>query len=258
MPPKTNSTSMLPQEYRIMFEAENSHWWYRALRCWLKNVVCRYVPKTGMVLDAGCGTGATLALLHALNYKSVGLDLSFAGLQFACKRDRLFDKLCCASVADLPYPSRSFTGVISADVLYLLHDDQESLALREFKRVLQPGGVLILNLPAYQWLHGEHDQAVSTKRRYTAKSLQQKLRAAGFEPLRLEYRYMMFLPAIALVRLLLRRGKQDASDASSDLTLNFGLLNPLLTCLTHMEERFGRFIIRPFGTSVCAVAKVSR
>lgn len=257
MAASSTSTLMLPQEYRIMFEAENSHWWYRALRCWLEHVVRRYVSNDGWVLDAGCGTGATLALLQSLNYKSLGFDLSLSGLQFACNRDHMFNKLCCASVTNLPYSSNSFTGIICADVLYLLHDDDEVNALREFKRVLRPGGALILNLPAYEWLRGEHDQAVSTQRRYTAKSLRQKLRAAGFEPLRLEYRYMMFLPALALVRRVLRSGKQDAAKASSDLTLNFGLLNSMLTYITHTEERFGRFIIRPFGTSVCAVAKVS-
>lgn len=251
------STLMLPQEYQVMFEAENTHWWYRALRTWLQAVVHAHLPPHSCLLDAGCGTGATLTLLQTMRYRFAGFDLSFPGLQLAGTRDHLRHKLCCASVAELPFSPQCFDGVISSDVLYLLRDDEESRALAEFKRVLKPGGVLILNLPAYEWLRGEHDQAVSTQRRYTAKSLRQKLRAAGFEPLRLEYRYMMFLPALALVRRLLRSGKQEAATASSDLTLNFGLLNSMLTYLTHTEERFGRFIIRPFGTSVCAVAKVS-
>ncbi|MCG3155208.1 MAG: Ubiquinone/menaquinone biosynthesis C-methyltransferase UbiE [bacterium] len=254
----TSSTLMLPHEYRRMFEAESLHWWYRALRAWIAANLRRHLPAGSRVLDAGCGTGATLALLQALRYRSVGFDLALAGLQFAAGREQLRGKLCCASVVKLPVPDCSFDAVISSDVLYLLPDEQEAAALAEMRRTLKPGGLLLLNLPAYEWLRGEHDQAVATQRRYTARSLQQKLQAAGFEILRLEYRYLIFLPALVLVRRLWRSGRREAAAASSDLSLNHGLLNVWFTCLIRLEERLGQFIRRPFGSSVSAVAKVPR
>jgi SAM-dependent methyltransferase len=152
-------------------------------------------------------------------------------------------------------PSNLFDGVISLDVLYLLNAAQEAASLLEFKRVLKPGGILILNLPAYEWLWGEHDQAVSTKRRYTALTLKSTLMAAGFQLVRLEYRYMIFLPALAILRRLLRRRKTDPSMAKSDLTISPGPINALLTTIAKVEEYIGKAIIRPFGTSVCAVAR---
>lgn len=249
------STLMLPNEYQIMFEVENKHWWYSALRFWILTVLRSYIPRKSFILDAGCGTGANLNLLESLDYRTVGLDLSFEGLQLASSRKNIKGRLCRASVDKLPFLSNSFDGVINIDVLYLLNDTQEIASLSEFKRVLRPGGFLILNLPAYEWLRGEHDQAVSTKRRYTAASLEMKLLAAEFQLVRLEYRYMIFLPLVVVFRRLLRRGKMDQSKAKSDLTISPGPLNNLLTFLARMEEYLGRAMRRPFGTSVCAVAR---
>ena len=249
------STLMLPSEYQIMYEAENNHWWYRALRLWIQANLRAYISPRGRVLDAGCGTGANLKLLESLDYHPVGLDLAFEGLQLASGRENVKGKLGCASVERLPFLSNSFDGIINVDVLYLLNDAQEMASLLEFKRVLKPGGILVLNLPAYEWLRGEHDQAVSTKRRYTAASLKRKLLAAGFQLVRLEYRYMIFLPAVAVFRRLFRPGKMDQSTAKSDLTMNLGPMNNLLTFIARTEEYLGRVMIRPFGTSVCAVAR---
>jgi SAM-dependent methyltransferase len=209
-------------------------------------------------LDAGCGTGANLKLINLLDYHAVGLDLSLEGLQLASSRENVKGKLCCASVEKLPFVSNSFDGIINIDVLYLLSDAQEKASLLELKRVLKPGGVLVVNLPAYEWLGGEHDQAVSAKRRYTASKLKRKLLAAGFNLVRLEYRYMLFLPALAVFRRLFRPGKMDPSTAKSDLTMTLGPMNNLLTFIARAEEYLGRVMIRPFGTSVCAVARSPR
>lgn len=249
---------MLANEYQIMFGVENNHWWYCSLRFWIQTVLCSYISPQGHILDAGCGTGANLQLLELLGYRAAGLDLSFEGLQLASSRDNVKGKLCRASVEKLPFLSSSFDGIISSDVLYLLNDAQEMASLLELKRVLKPGGVLVLNLPAYEWLRGEHDQAVSAKRRYTASNLKSKLLAAGFQVMRVEYRYMIFLPAVALLRRLFRPGKDDPSTAKSDLTMNLGLMNNLLTFIAKSEDRLGRVITRPFGTSVCAVARAPR
>ncbi|MDZ7267410.1 MAG: class I SAM-dependent methyltransferase [candidate division KSB1 bacterium] len=252
----SSSTLMLPHEYRRMFEAETSHWWYHALHQWIAASLRRYLPEGSCVLDAGCGTGASLALLQSLRYRALGFDLAPAGLQLAASREPLHGRLCCASVTRLPFPSYSFDAIISSDVLYLLPDEQEAAALVEMRRVLKPGGILLLNLPAYEWLRGEHDQAVATQRRYTAAGLQRKLERAGFEIVRLEYRYLMFLPVVAVVRRLWRRGRPEAAAVSSDLSLNHSLLNACLTHLIRLEERLGQFIRRPFGSSVSAVVKV--
>ena len=249
---------MLPHEYPTMFRVEDAHWWYRALRHWLRGALSRYLPAGSRLLDAGCGTGATLELLRSSGYEAVGADLSAEALSLAGGRPGVAGRICRASVDRLPFADGAFDGVISLDLLYLLDEAQEPEALREFRRALKPGGVLVLHLPAYEWLRGEHDQAVATQRRYEAGMLKRKLSAAGFEVLRVEYRNLLFLPAVAVLRRVFRRGRTDAARATSDLTLGAGPLNGLLALAAWAEEAVGRWAPRPWGSSVCAVAKAVR
>lgn len=250
------STLMLPDEYRRMREAEDGHWWYRALRRWLRNALRAHVPRGCRVLDSGCGTGANLRLLDRLGYVATGHDVFPAALEM-CRNRGVSGRLCVASAAALPFPDGSFDAILSMDVLYLLPLDAERTALEEFRRVLRPGGTLLLNLPAYDWLRGRHDQAIAAKRRYTRATLRQKLIAAGFQAERMEYRLAAFLPAVALVRRLLRPATNTAEPARSDLALPMGPVNGFLSALSQMEECLGAALPRPFGTSVCAVARAT-
>ena len=62
-------------------------------------------------------------------------------------------------------PTRSFEVVSAFDVLE--HCEPEAVALRELRRVLEPGGRLLLSVPAYQWAWSDHDVANGHHRRYT-------------------------------------------------------------------------------------------
>jgi SAM-dependent methyltransferase len=166
----------------------------------------------------------------------------------------------------LPLRDASQEIVISADVLYHrgVHDDLA--ALREMARCLKPGGLLILNLPAFAALRSVHDDAVHGARRYTAGEVRAKLRAAGFVPLRVRYwNWILFAP-IAIARLLRRRPRPywelpapaDAARAGqgphSDLVALPRWLNALLDGVLRLEERLG-FFDPPAGISVMAVAR---
>ena len=146
---------MRPDEYGVMFAAEEAHWWYRSLRAWLRMRLGRRVPRGARVLDAGCGTGANLALLAAMGYRAVGLDLWPAALRLAARRPGAARRMCRGSVTRLPFATGGFDAVVAMDVLYLLDEADEAAALAEFRRVLRPGGLLILHLPAHEWLRGD-------------------------------------------------------------------------------------------------------
>ena len=85
------------------------------------------------------------------------------------------------SVNALPFADASFDAAIAADVL--CHRAVEPApALAELRRVLRPGGRLVVNMPAYAWLLSAHDRQVHNARRCTARQLAAMLREAGFVP----------------------------------------------------------------------------
>lgn len=97
-------------------------------------------PQPGsLVLDAGCGCGATLELLDAYGVRAVGLDL--AG-EFLTEAAVVTTGLAQADLADLPIRSASLDMVL-CECVWNLTDKVNVLA--EFHRTLKPGGILLLS-----------------------------------------------------------------------------------------------------------------
>jgi hypothetical protein len=122
------------------------------------------------------------------------------------------------------------------------------MALGELKRVLRPGGRLIVNMPAYAWLLSAHDHRVHNVRRQTARQLAAMLRAGGFTRIRARYWNGLLLPAMVVQRKLLSRG-----DSASDVAPFPPWLDATLHGMTEIERHlpFGL----PAGGSVLATAE---
>jgi ubiquinone/menaquinone biosynthesis C-methylase UbiE len=241
-------------EYEKIYRLEGEYWWYRALRDRIHALLDRYAPGFRSLLDAGCGTGGVLEDLRARHPSAhlVGLDSSAYALE-RC-RTRGLDLLVRASINDLSLRSRSFDVVTSHDVLYFEGIDDER-AVGELARVLAAGGVLVLNLPAFEFLRGAHDEFVKTRRRYTRSEVLKLVGGAGLEVLRATYWNAALFPAVALVRRL-RRSRAQASE--SDLRPIPAWANRLLHGLLRLEAAWLRHRTLPFGTSVLCVARKPR
>jgi SAM-dependent methyltransferase len=235
---------MDPAEYALMDAAEAGMWWYRALHARL----CDSLASTyGRVLDAGCGTGCFLAVLrrHRPDLARFGIEWD----QTAAARAKAKSAAAIAqgSVNALPFASASFDAAISADVLCHAEVDPHA-ALTELHRVLRPGGRLILNLPAYQWLLSAHDRRVHNTRRFTADATATLLREAGFEPILIHYWNSLLLPLMVAQRKILSRG-----DSVSDVAPFPPWLDAILYSVTKLERRLPFPL--PAGGSVLAIAE---
>ena len=247
---------MNPREYEVMREIEDDYWWYRGLRSLVAGIARRElagIPEP-RILDAGCGTGGTMAALRrALPCAHLtGLDYSLDALEFARAR-ALEAELIPARVEALPFPDAHFDLLVSLDVLYTKGLD-EVRALEEFHRVLKPGKCLLLNLPAFNFLRGEHDTAVHGARRYTRRGLRDLLMPAGFGLELLTYWNALLFPPIALWRAVSRR-RVSSGEAHSDLHALPQALNTLLAWQLRVELWLARRIPLPIGTSIFAVAR---
>ena len=230
-------------EYALMDAVEERMWWYRALHVRLLSALA---PASGRVLDAGCGTGGFLRKLALArpDLELVGLEWDAAAAARACAKAAC--PVARGSVNAPAFADGSFDAVVSADVL--CHQSVvPAVALAELHRVLRPGGLLVLNLPAYEWLRSAHDARVRTARRSTAPALARQLAAAGFGPVRARYWNGLLLPVMAVRRKLAMRG-----DGASDV----GEFPPLLDRALHAVTVLERWlpVPMPAGGSVLATA----
>jgi SAM-dependent methyltransferase len=232
-------------EYALMDAAEEAMWWYRALH---RRLLDALAEVDGAVLDAGCGTGGFMARLAAQrpDLRVAGIDYFPAAAARAAKKSGR--PAACASVQVLPFADGVFDAVVSADVL--CHRSLEpGAALDEFARVLRPGGRLVLNLPAFDWLRSAHDIRVKTARRSTAGALKTLLQAHGFAPVRVGYWNSLLLPLMVLERKVLAR----KADSPSDVKPFPPLLDSALFAVTELERKLS--LALPAGGSVFTIAR---
>lgn len=241
---------MQPQEYQRMYQREGDYWWFVARRRLALQLMQAFMPNpSGLLLDAGCGTGALLAELQGLG-TAVGVDVASEALRLTRQRGTF--PVVQARLEALPFASEAFQVAFALDVLEHLPDERPALC--ELYRVLQPEGVLILSVPAYRWLWSKHDVALAHYRRYTARELYARLAEAGFEVLKLSYSLCLLLPAITFVRWLdrLRPGAPAATVVPLPRWLNRALIR--------LQEVEARLLLRynlPFGVSLVAVCRKS-
>jgi ubiquinone/menaquinone biosynthesis C-methylase UbiE len=244
---------MKPGEHDIMRSFEDHYWWYQALR---RHVADSIEPKSPnfALLDAGCGTGGMLATLRRRfpEAELTGIDASERGVELTAER-QTGARLLTASVHELPFPADAFDVVLSLDV-WLTAGIDDALAAHETRRVLRPGGKLILNLAAFDFLKGEHDEAVNAVRRYTRPQVRALLEGAGFKIERLTYWNAALTPPIAIMRWLSRR-RPGRETPRSDFRPLPSPLNTVLKRVAALELAASRHLSLPFGTSVFAVAR---
>lgn len=245
------------EEYRIMFEAEDTHWWYRGLRGVLLTLLKLdgRAGKQPRILDAGCGTGGGMQALISMGYRQVeGFDFSPVAIFFCKQRGLHMAKE--GSMFSIPYGSDGYDIAVSCDVLNDAGLPTEMPALEELYRVLRPGGRLFLNLPAFGFLRGEHDRATAVARRYTRRDISRKLRQAGFHVERVTYWNMLLFPVVLAVRLLRPGNRTNPNKpARSDIQLPPAPLNTLLTLILRLERAILQRVDLPFGSSVAVVAR---
>jgi SAM-dependent methyltransferase len=240
----------MDRDYELQtHRAEDRHWWYRGRRSVLERVVAGlHLPARARILDAGCGSGRKMVDLSS-HGAVTGIELSDVSVQVARARD--VGDVIAGSVLQMPFDSDSFDLAASLDVIEHLEDDLA--ALRELRRVVAPGGSLLVTVPAYPWLWSGHDEINHHYRRYTRRSLQRVAEQAGWQQIRTTHFNSLLLPAAILLRILDRLSRKT-TESSLDLWVPPRPLNWLLERPLALEAaliaRGGRI---PAGLSLLAV-----
>jgi SAM-dependent methyltransferase len=231
---------------------DEHHWWYRGRRRVIRAELDRLpLPSGAQVLDAGCGSGRTLAEL--VDYGEVsGIELNTDAAELA--RGRGLGEVQVGRLEALPWDDTTFDLITCLDVIEHVPDDV--VALVELRRVARPGGWLLVTVPAYQALWSRHDEANHHYRRYSRAALRGAARSAGWQVERMSSFNSLLLAPAAAVRLAQRRIPRMQNGHTNDLDLGPAWLNDVLERPMALEASWlarGRTL--PMGLSLLAVLR---
>ena len=225
-------------------------WYYRSVHEHMRRGL---EPQLGAqparILDAGCGSGGLIKRLGRLHpaWSFTGLDFSPLACELA--RQRCSGQIVQGSVTALPFEAAGFDAIVSVDVLCQI--DRPAVALAEFHRCLRPGGVAVINVPAYQWMWSYHDEAVQSRQRFTRKEMQALLGGAGFQVTLATYWNTLPFPLAVL-----RRKVFPPKSATSDVKLFPAPVEAGFNAVMAIEHAWlGAGGTLPFGNSVLTVAQ---
>lgn len=242
-----NETS--EEQFQKHHEMANTHWWFAGLRELVIHFIGKRQRRNLNILDAGCGVGHMLQYLATYG-NGYGLEFSSEAIKFCQIRN--LKNIVQASVDKIPLKGNFFDAVVCLDVLYHLGVRNDLEALLEFHRILKKDGLLVINVPAYNFLKSGHDVVAQTRYRYTKEELRRKVNHAGFKIIRITYRNSLLFPLALVIRIFTKL--LSRSEHQSDLRALPPYLNKILYKILHLENRVIYRMNLPVGLSVFCVA----
>jgi ubiquinone/menaquinone biosynthesis C-methylase UbiE len=240
---------MKSHEYERNYALEKHYWWFAGVRSIVRELLALAVPggRLGRVLDVGCGTGALLDDLTPRAAEVWGVDIAEEALAFC--RARGHENLVRADATHLDFPDQRFDVITAIGVIEHLEDDRAFL--REMRRLLVPGGSLILLTSSFPFLWSVHDVANEHRKRYYLTELRGLTAEAGFEEIRASHINFLLFPALApaLIGHRLMRGLDQATPRRL-LPEPPAIVNAALTRILAGEGKLIRRLSLPWGVSM--------
>jgi SAM-dependent methyltransferase len=245
-----------PIEYQRMNEAEHKLWWYKALHTFvLESIQKEFSRKDITIVDAGCGTGGLMSYLNRCSFQNIsGFDISPHALSYCKAKGLNVFEGNLLNIAQY-FQKDSVDVIISNDNLYFLSEAERAHVFLAMNSILRAGGVLILNLPAFNAFRGTHDLGVGIKKRFSKKDIHSLLKSKNMAVIELKYWPFILSPLIFFIRTFQRIKIKlfKIQNAVSDVELPNEFLNSLFYKITLSENRFKAKI--PWGSSLFTVLK---
>ncbi|MBV8909099.1 MAG: class I SAM-dependent methyltransferase [Sphingomonas sp.] len=234
--------------YQQMAELDDRHWWYRARRRIIADLIRREVspPANAQILELGCGTGHNLAMLSGFGHVD-GLELDEEARELSEKR--LGRKIMSSPLPELgEVPNGHYDLIGAFDVIEHIDDDRAALASIATK--LKSGGKFVMTVPAHQWMWSAHDVVNHHKRRYSKSGLKALIENSPMSLDRVGYFNSLLFPLAVAERAASKlRGKNDA-----DVRLPPAPVNAAFEKVFEAERYLVGRLPLPPGLSLFAVA----
>ena len=244
---------MNKDEYRLYSQVEDKHWWFRARREILKEIMLEISNKQNKsVLDVGCGVGGNLQMLYNSFNRADGIDNDPEAVRYARIRGDNMVKLLDASA--LLSIEKKYDVVSFLDVLYHKKIVDYIQVLKDAKIILYDDGYILISDGAFDFLAGQHSKFVQGSRRFTKKQLISDLENLGYEIIVSKYwGFLMFFLLFIKRRIFERMPfyKVKSSDVK-DVSI---FTNSIMYWCVSWERVIIKYFDLPVGSSILILAR---
>jgi len=214
----------------------------------------------GTLLEVGCSSGFMVRRLHAEWPAAIvmGSDFVWDPLERLASLDSTIP-LLQFDLVQCPLPDDSIDAAVLLNVLEHIRDDRGAAA--QIARILKPGGLAVIEVPAGPHLYDPYDEYLQHERRYTAATLRSLLKGAGLELLEQSHLGFSVYPAFAYVKRRNRTLGATSADAKRRIVesnIQSTKSGSLLRWALKLEAAAGRWVSYPIGIRTVAVARRPR
>lgn len=237
--------------YDDVISAEDTHFWMKVRRNFIKSVFDKYVSHIDSVIEIGAGTGSVANYLINNGHKNiVAGDVNLKGLLYAKKHE--MKELYQFDLTRSPFYEH-FDVVCMFDVLE--HIDDEDLALKDVHKMLRKGGKVIITVPAHMWLWNKQDAIASHRRRYEVDQLEALFTSNHFKILKISSFFVSILPLLYL-RTFIDGDDGNICDDNFKNRFNINpIINIVLEKILNIEVRLLSNYSLKYGGSIILVAE---
>jgi SAM-dependent methyltransferase len=244
----------------VTYKVDRKHFWHVVRNERILATIKREVPQfsEASFLEVGCGVANVLGYLkdHGID-NCTGWEINTYSLALARKRYPTI-RFREQDFLKIGFENESFHIVGLFDALEHFEDDLS--CLKAIKRLLKPGGTVVLTVPAHRYLWSAYDDFFGHYRRYEKSLLKSVMLAAGLRDIRLTYMMAPLCPLLLASRKRLK-GNLMISDEQIEALYEkeSGMPNTLVNAIAMGTLRLEHFLLGQrdlgFGAALIATAK---